>query len=70
MYGDGVYVGGSVKAVYKYIFSDGERIRVTIDVFQGTIGWERTHPTYLFIGSLPILETIRQKQLYPYVDFR
>jgi hypothetical protein len=66
--GNEVFVNGAHKSEYKYPRSnDGESIRVSIDVIGGMISWERTHPTYLSIASLPIPETIRQKQLYPYI---
>jgi hypothetical protein len=54
----GVYVNGLNNTEYQHICSDGERIRVTIDMVAGTIGWERTYPTHLSIITLPIPENI------------
>jgi hypothetical protein len=67
--GSGIYVSGSNKNECKHSCSDGERIRVTIDMIGGTICWEHTHPTYLLIGTVFIPENMRQKQLYLYIDF-
>jgi hypothetical protein len=65
----GVYAATSQKVDCKYESSDGEYIRVSIDMIRGMIGWERTYPTYLSIANIRIPETMRNKQLYPYIEF-
>jgi hypothetical protein len=65
----GVFVNSLMTNKYKHICSDGERTRVTIDIIRGTVGWERTHPTYMPIGTLLIPEKMRQKQFYPHIEF-
>lgn len=69
LYGDYGATVGSVKTPTGYNGTEGDVLRTTVDLVEGTMTWERLRPNPLQIARVVLLEAMRQMDLYPYLDF-
>ena len=66
---EGFYINGVNRRDVSYTCVNGDHIRVTVNLFESTVIWERVHPSYKLIAKISIPEGIRQRDFYPSIEF-